>query len=78
MGLRDTLALRRFRPHTPYIANAWEHVLEAFELMSWYPHLVEGLHFGFYIGVPEITHTFTPENISKIKSLLNSLNSLIS
>jgi hypothetical protein len=56
------LELRRRRALTPYKPDAWADLLKDAGLLAKYPHIVDGLRFGFKIDLPQITITQTPPN----------------
>ena len=76
-ALKSALEQRRLEPHTPYIASTWENALQQANLTASYPHLVNGLHHGFYVGVPTITGTFTPPNNPTIIHNTNAYKQII-
>ncbi|GLB43995.1 putative tyrosine recombinase [Lyophyllum shimeji] len=65
---RRTTALRRALEHrgsnalSPYIADAWEHLLCVHNLLTIYSNIPSGLRLGFDAGIKPIYHTRTPDN----------------
>ena len=51
-----------FRTSTPYIAEGWQSLLVANNLIDKYRHIPTSLQFSFNTGIKYITHTFTPPN----------------
>ena len=65
-ALRDVIALRSRKAHTPYIPDAWEASLVQTGLICRYPQLPNLLCFGFDAGIPHIYTTSTPSNSPSI------------
>ena len=75
--LKSVLAARALKPHTPYIADAWEGALARAGLGSRYPLLVEGIRHGFRAGVPKITQTFCPPNRDSIHEHISAYQDIV-
>lgn len=60
--LTDALRDSRERISTPLKAEAWRDEITRLRLTHKYPTLANSIQFGFNVGVPPITHTFTPPN----------------
>ena len=77
MELRRVLEQRECEPLTPYRWDVWEAELSRLGLRDKYPKLVQGLRFGFNLGIPRIRHTHTPPNHRSISLLHNVYSSII-
>ncbi len=66
MGPAHALSLRRNLPLTPLDPYNWHSSLSSAGLLSRYPFIVNGIRFGFNIGIPRIHKTFTPPNSPSI------------
>lgn len=62
MVLRDALEHRKSKALTPYRVEAWESVLQQYNLHVKYPTLVSSLRKGFDAGIRPIYTTSTPAN----------------
>lgn len=59
MEPRNMLELRRLKPLTLYKVEAWTHELNHFRLSKHFTRIPDGLHFGFKIDFPPVTHVQT-------------------
>ena len=77
MELRTALERRKRNPLSPYPPEAWAAELLRHGLQHKYPSLVRGLTEGFDLGIPWISHTYTPPNHLSISSLSNVYKSIV-
>ena len=77
MEPKTALERRKREPLSPYPPQAWASELLRHGLQSKYPSLVRGLTDGFDLGIPRISHTYTPPNHLSISSLPNVYRSIV-
>ena len=77
MELRDALTASKIRVQTPLQAEAWEAALITFQLTARYPTLVNSIVHGFDVGIPRITHTFSPPNRLNDELSLNAFTDVM-
>ena len=77
MEPRRALERRRREALSPYNGEAWASELKCHNLHEKYPSLVSGLASGFDLGIPRITHTYTPPNHRSINLLADVYNSIV-
>ncbi|VDB83401.1 unnamed protein product [Peniophora sp. CBMAI 1063] len=75
--LRSVLSARRASPLTPLKADAWELLLHSHGLLDKYPTIPVSIRNGFIIGVPPITHTFTPANSRNVHDNYDKLLEIV-
>jgi hypothetical protein len=61
-ALLHNLAATKNNAITPYIPDQWLKALVDTGLIHRYPSIPKGLIFGFDIGIPQISHIFSPLN----------------
>ena len=74
---RDALEQRRLEALSPYNNEAWAAELRRHNLCETYPSLVSGLTNGFDLGIPRISHTYTPPNHRSIILLADVYKTII-
>ena len=75
--LKHVLERRRLKPVSPYKHSAWSAELSRLGLLDKYPSIVDGLQFGFGLGIPHISNTYTPPNHPSIVNLPDVYNSIV-
>ena len=77
MALRHVLELRERNPITLYHADAFETLLQYYNLLHCYPSLPNSLHQGFDTGIRRIYNTYTPDNGHSLYTHSDSYNQII-
>jgi hypothetical protein len=77
MELQAALTENLSKPPTPYNADSFEDALRQSGLTALYPNLVPGLRYGFLIGIPHITHRFTPDNSRSLLKHASDFSTII-
>jgi hypothetical protein len=71
------LVLRKYKPLTPYIAEAWERALCDAKVLDHFAKIPEGFRTGFILDFPIISHVQIPLNKDSINQYLSQFNSII-
>ena len=77
---RLALERKRLKATSPYAPSVWSAELTRLGLLHEYPSIVEGFKYGFNLGIPTISKTYSPPNhqsISRDPTLSEVYNSTI-